>query len=391
MAGEANERALVLLDELGAATSPEEGAALGIALLEHFRRRQALTIATTHHERLKAYAASTPGAVNAAVEFDEVALRPTYRLLLGVPGVSSGLVTAMRLGLPAEIVEEAKQKLTTEATETSDLIRQLHKTQQELERLQKEVRAALQKIEEEREELQQKWLQQQRKRLAELEKHLNTTLAGYHNEMRGVINSLSDPKLRERLEKVGTRQMARVQGEMRHEFDTAVVQHLGESARKPEPKRVKPEDLVPGTRVKLRGIARRGVVLTKLDADLFEVQIGSLRMKAKAGDVEAIEKAKGDSETRKSKLETRPQSSAVAELDLRGLRVEEAVEKADKFLDESVLTGHSEVRLIHGFGTGALKKALAEFLAQHPHVDSTREAEREHGGAGVTVVMVKRN
>jgi len=395
MAAEANERALVLLDELGAATSPEEGAALGIALLEHFRRRQALTIATTHHERLKAYAASTPGAVNAAVEFDEVALRPTYRLLLGVPGVSSGLVTAMRLGLPAEIVEEAKQKLTTEATETSDLIRQLHKTQQELERLQTEVRAALQKIEEEREELQQKWLLEQRKRLAELEKHLNTTLAGYHNEMRTVINSLSDPKLRERLEKVGTRQMARVQGEMRHEFDTAVVQHLGESARKPEAKRVRAEDLVPGARVKLRGIARRGVVLSKLDENLFEVQIGSLRMKAKAGDVESVEKGKQTKvevtvqKTSTTEAQGAPRT-AIAELHVRGFRVEEALEKVDKFLDESVLAGHAEVRIIHGIGTGALKKALAEFLAQHPHVESTREAEREHGGPGVTVVSLRR-
>ncbi len=395
MAGEANERALVLLDELGAATSPEEGAALGIALLEHFRRRQALTIATTHHERLKAYAASTPGAVNAAVEFDEVALRPTYRLLVGVPGVSSGLVTAMRLGLPAEIVEEAKQKLTTEATETSDLIRQLHQTQQELERLQTEVRAALKKIEEEREELQQEWLQQQRKRLAELEKHLNTTLAGYHNEMRGVINSLSDPKLRERLEKVGTRQMARVQGEMRHEFDTAVVQHLGESARKPELKRVRTEDLVPGARVKLRGIARRGVVLTKLDRDLFEVQIGSLRMKAKADDVESIErekKAKASisvQTTSTAEAQSSQRTPTTAELHVRGLRVEEALEKVDKFLDEAALAGRAEVRIVHGIGTGALKKALAEFLAGHPHVESTREAEREHGGAGVTLVKLR--
>jgi DNA mismatch repair protein MutS2 len=395
MAGEANERALVLLDELGAATSPEEGAALGIALLEHFRRRQALTIATTHHERLKAYAASTPGAVNAAVEFDEVNLRPTYRLLMGIPGVSSGLETAARLGLPAEIVDEAKKKITTEVTETTELIRQLHKTQQELERLQTEVRAALKKIEEEREELQQKWLQEQRKRLAELEKHLNTTLAHYHNEMRVVINSLSDPKLRERLEKVGTRQLARVQGEMRHEFDTAVVQHLGESARKPETKRVKPEDLSVGVRVKLRGIMRRGVVLTKLDSDLFEVQIGSLRMKTKAGDVESIEKEKQAKATivvqRTSTAETQSaQRTATVELQVRGLRVEEALEKVDKFLDEAALAGQAEVRIVHGIGTGALKKALAEFLAGHTHVESIHEAEREHGGAGVTVATLRR-
>jgi DNA mismatch repair protein MutS2 len=404
MAGEANERALVLLDELGAATSPEEGAALGIALLEHFRRRRALTIATTHHERLKAYAASTPGAVNAAVEFDEVNLRPTYRLRMGLPGVSSGLETAARLGLPAEIVDEARRKITSEVTETAELIRQLHKTQQELERLQTEVRAALKRIEEERDELQQKWLQEQRKRLAELEKHLNTTLAHYHNEMQVVIRGLGDPKLRERLEKVGTRQMARVQGEMRHEFDTAVVQHLGESARKPEVKRVKPEELVPGARIKLRGIARRGVVLSKLDENLFEVQIGSLRMKAKADDVESLEKEKqaktavtaqktstAEAPFDSAQGKQRTQSTSAPELHVRGLRVEEAMEKVDKFLDEAALAGRTEVRIMHGIGTGALKKALAEFLAGHPHVEATHEAEREHGGAGVTVVTLRRS
>ncbi len=387
MASEAGERSLVLLDELGAATSPEEGAALGIALLEHFRQRQALTIATTHHERLKAYAASTAGVVNAAVEFDEVNLRPTYRLLLGVPGVSSGLDTAARLGLPVEIVQAARDRLSAEATETAGLIRSLHKTQQELERLQKEVRAALQKIQEEREQLHREWLQQQRQKLAELERNLNTMLAGYRNEMRAVIDGIRDPKLRERMEKLSARQMGRVQAEARHEADIAIVQHLGESARKPEPKRVKPEELVVGARVKLRGIARRGVVIAKLGEDSFEVQIGSLRMRAKIDDVEQLEKAK--IETGKEKIEKALIPAGPAEIQVRGMRVEEALEKVDKFLDEAVLAGHREVRIVHGIGTGALKKALEEFLAEHPHVESTREAEREHGGAGVTVIELK--
>lgn len=390
MAAEANERSLVLLDELGAATSPEEGAALGIALLEHFRGRKAMTVATTHHERLKAYAASTPGALNAAVEFDEVNLQPTYRLLVGVPGVSSGLEMAARLGLDADIVAAARQKLTTEVTETAGLIRSLHQTQQELERLQAEVRAELVRAQQEREQLQRDWLKQQRQKLAELERTLQTMLATYRNEMRAVVDALkAGPKERQKAERAGKRQLRQVAGELEHEFDTTVVAHLGETARKIAVPRVKPEELISGARVKLRGIARRGVILSKLGADTVEVQIGSLRMRARADDIEAVETA--SPETRKAKLATRPAGPTPSELQVRGLRVEEALEKVDKFLDEAALAGHAEVRIVHGIGKGALKKALAEFLAGHPHVESTREAERQHGGAGVTIVEIKRN
>ncbi|HLD78250.1 MAG TPA: Smr/MutS family protein, partial [archaeon] len=395
MAEEAGARSLVLLDELGAATSPEEGAALGIALLEHFRRRGAMTVATTHHERLKAYAASTPGALNAAVEFDEVNLRPTYRLLVGVPGVSSGLEMAARLGLGTDIVSAAREKLTAEVTETTELIRSLHQTQQELERLQAEVRGELDRLRVERDQLHRDWVKDQQKKLAELERSLQAILGEYRKEMRQVLDAVRDHKLREKLEKAGTRQLGKVAAEFKQEFDTTVVQHLGEAARPTAVKRVKPEELVPGARVKLRGIARRGVVLSKLGAEGVEVQVGSLRMRVNADDVEEVETEK-EKRPPKITVRTEPtaetprtQRTAVAELHVRGLRVEEALEKVDKFLDEAVLAGHTEVHIVHGIGKGALKKALGEFLAEHPHVESSREAEREHGGAGVAVVTLR--
>ena len=147
--------------------------------------------------------------------------------------------------------------------------------------------------------------------------------------------------------------------------------------------------------MKLRGIARRGVILSKLDAATVEAQIGSLRMRVKADDVEEVETEK-EKRPPKITVRTEPtaetqrsQSAGAAELHVRGLRVEEALEKVDKFLDEAVLAGHAEVRIVHGIGKGALKKALAEFLASHPHVESTREAERQHGGAGVTMVTLR--
>jgi len=392
MAAVANQRSLVLLDELGAATSPEEGAALGIALLEHFRRRGAMTVATTHHERLKAYAAATPGVLNAAVEFDEVNLRPTYRLRVGVPGISSGLTTAERLGLDAEIVAAARSLLTAETTETEALTRSLHQTQQALEQLQQEVRSELARLQQEREKLHNQWLGEQRKRLAELERALEATLTAFRNELRTVVESIKDPKLRARLEKTGVRQLSHAAAQAKQTFDSTVLEHLQEAAapeRAAAVRRVNPEHLIPGARVKLRGISRRGVVLAKLGEDLLEVQVGSLRMRARAQDVEEIEKPKATESQNLRVKESK--GGGTTELHVRGLRVEEALEKVDKFLDQAVLAGHTEVRVIHGIGTGALKKALTEFLASHPHVESAREAEREHGGAGAMMITLRKS
>ncbi|MBI4462282.1 MAG: endonuclease MutS2 [Acidobacteria bacterium] len=390
-AGETDARSLVLLDELGAATSPEEGAALGIALLEHFRRAGALVVATTHHERLKAYAASTPGAMNAAVEFDEVNLRPTYRLRVGIPGASSGIEMAARLGLPREIVAEARSKLATEATENAQLVRSLHRTQQELEQLQAEVRTELERLRAEREQLRQEWLKAQRARLAELERELQGLMAQYRNELRAVVDGVRQPAARARVEKSGIKQLSRVQGELKEAFDAAVVGHLGETARPapPEP-RVDPEAIVPGAWVRVRGIQQRGQVRQRLDARTVELQMGSLRMRAALDDIVAVETPKPKAKiTVKAQKVKESKGRRVDELDVRGLRVEEARERVDKFLDQAVLAGLSEVRIIHGTGTGRLKQALAEFLAQHPHVESTRAAEPDRGGAGVTVVSLR--
>jgi len=391
MTSEANARSLVLLDELGAATSPEEGAALGIALLEHFRRAGAMVVATTHHERLKAYAASTPGALNAAVEFDEINLRPTYRLLLGVPGVSSGIEMAARLGLPGKIVEEARQKLTAEAAENAEFIRSLHRTQQELERLQGELRAELERLRAEREAVRQEWLKAQRAKLCELEREFEALIRQFRAELRSIVEGMREPAGRARTEKAAARQMGRAQAELKEAFDAAVVSHLGETAAKPaapEPS-VEPEAVVPGAWVRVRGIQQKGQVLRKLDARTVEVQMGSLRMRVALDDIVAVEKAK--TEKRNWKIEKAKTATVPTEMNVRGLRVEEALAKVDKFLDEAVLAGHAEVRIVHGIGTGKLKQALAEFLAQHPHVESFREADREHGGAAVTLVQIKRN
>ncbi|MFQ5696257.1 MAG: Smr/MutS family protein, partial [Terriglobia bacterium] len=390
MAEEADLRSLVLLDELGAATSPEEGAALGIALLEHFRARGALTVATTHHERLKAYAASTPGALNAAVEFDEVNLRPTYRLRVGVPGVSSGLEMAARLGLRGDIVEAARSRLSAEASETAALIRSLHQTQQQLEQLQQEVRGELERLQRERELLQSEWLKEQRRKLGELERSFEAMLAQYQKKMRAVVEQVVETgktgKRRALLERSAARQLSQVHAELGRELAKVVHEHLPEAESAgpvPVSKRVEAERLVPGAQVKLRGIARRGVVLSRQGKDQVEVQMGSLRMRVRVADVEEITGAPGKHSTKtgvKAGLTAEtPSTQSGAELHVRGLKVEEALQVVDKFLDQAALAGQKEVRIVHGIGKGVLKKALAEYLADHPHVESTREAPREQG------------
>ena len=414
MTESAGSASLVLLDELGAATSPEEGAALGIALLEHFRERGAITVATTHHERLKSYASTTEGVLNAAVEFDEVNLRPTYRLLLGLPGVSSGIETAERFGLPKEIVGAARGNLTPEAEENAQLIRSLHATREELERLQKEVREELRRVEQERADLEEKWLKEQRKKLNELEREVGKSVTEMKRELRRVVDKIKDPKRREKLERSGMRQVSKQEAALKREVDSAVIEHLGEAARPQAKKRVRPEQVTVGAKIKLHGMSRWGQVLSKVSSDTVEAQMGPLRMHVKIADIEEVESSQKKKEKDKKELTAETQRTqsntqrekrnltgreaeladsgvGAPELQVRGLRVEEARERVDKFLDDSVLAGHAHVRVVHGKGTGALRAALTEMFAEHPHVATFRHPEPEFGGDGVTVITLRGN
>src|SRR5579863_3813139 len=195
------DRSLVLVDEMGTGTAPEEGAALAVALLEEFRARRALTLATTHHDRLKAYASTTPGIVNAAMEFDQVNLRPTYRLLFGVPGTSSGIEIARRLGLPARVVEHARASLSPESREARDLIAYLHRSRHEMEEVTRQGREELAQLEAARRELQAEWVDRQKKRIAELEKSFAATQKRLESEVQRLAADIKDRALRAQLEK----------------------------------------------------------------------------------------------------------------------------------------------------------------------------------------------
>src|SRR5579872_1685563 len=194
-------RSLVLVDEMGTGTAPEEGAALAVALLEEFRARGCLTLATTHHDRLKTYASTTPGVLNAAVEFDEVNLRPTYRLMVGVPGGSSGIDIARRLGLPAQVIDRARAQLTPEAHEAAALIAFLHRSRDELESQKRDAVKAAQDLAEEKRRLRTEWTDRQRTRLKELEQQFAQTLEKHEKETASAIEAVKERELRAQLEK----------------------------------------------------------------------------------------------------------------------------------------------------------------------------------------------
>ena len=403
----ATPRSLVLVDELGTGTAPEEGAALAVALLDEFRKRACLTLATTHHDRLKTYASTTPGVLNAAVEFDEVNLRPTYRLLVGVPGGSSGIDIARRLGLPAQVIDRARAQLSPEAHQAAALIAYLHRSRDELETLKREATLAAQDFAEEKKKLQSEWTGRQRARLKELEQQFARSIEKHEKEAARAIEAVKERELRAQLEKQTHKKLIKARGDAREEADAATVAHLSDSqsdlgiAAAEAAKPVIQSDLVPGARVRVRGLPTP-VTIRRRDAAGAEVEAGPLRMKVALADITAIV---GEEASRKrvlpqglprafhaSGVTVRSQSSAEPadeEINLIGCTVEEATRRVDKFLDQAALAGASQIRIIHGHGTGALRRGLAEFLKTHPLVEAIRFEAEDRGGQAITLVELK--
>jgi DNA mismatch repair protein MutS2 len=407
-------KSLVLVDEMGTGTAPEEGAALAVALLDEFLKRHCLVLATTHHDRLKAYASTTPGVLNASVEFDEVRLAPTYRLRVGVPGGSSGLDIAQRLGLPAEIVERARSMIAPEAREAAGLIAYLHRSRDAVERMQHELAAETRRLEEERRALREEWVARQKSRIAELEQRFAEALANHEKEMARAIEAVHDRELRAQIEKGARKSLASARSDARSEADSAVLAQLSESqadlgvgievARPPAI-----AQLVAGARVRLKGFPA-AVVLRRVDGSSAEVEAGPLRMKVPLAEIIAVvedDKSKAAASGMRAggrsagavgagrsggvtvRAAATEAAGAIQEINVIGCTVEEAVGRVDKFLDNAALSGAVQVRIIHGHGTGALRRGLGEFLKGHPLVASVHAEAEEHGGNAVTIAELK--
>ncbi|HEY2820774.1 MAG TPA: endonuclease MutS2 [Candidatus Acidoferrum sp.] len=399
MLEDATPQTLVLVDEMGTGTAPEEGAALAVALLDEFRAKKCIVLATTHHDRLKTYASTTPGVVNAAVEFDDVHLRPTYRLMVGVPGGSSGIAIAQRLGLPDELIERARSLLTPESREASDLIAYLHRSRDELDRTQQQMNSEREALEDERTKLRSEWVERQQRRIKELETKFAEMQKRFDENVAAVVEAVKDRELRAQLEKSSNRKLQGVRAEARDELNAAVVHTLSDSQSDLGTSSVanaapSAASLQPGAKIRVRGFSKP-VVLRRIDGNTAEIEAGPLRMKVAVDQITGVEAAPpGTTPAAAPRLNvtvtSRPsENPAGDEINVIGSTVEEATERVDKFLDQAALANRLRIRIIHGHGTGALRKGLAQFLSSHPLVARSAPEADDRGGKAITVVELR--
>src|SRR6266581_1423555 len=400
----ATPQSLVLVDEMGTGTAPEEGAALAVALLDEFRAKNCFVLATTHHDRLKTYASTTSGVVNAAVEFDEVNLRPTYRLMVGVPGGSSGIAIAQRLGIAKGIIERARALLTPESREAADLIAYLHRSRDELDRMQQQMTAERHALEEERKKLRAEWVGRQQRRIKELEAQFAEMQKRFDENVARVVEAVKERELRAQVEKTARRKMQDARGEAREELNAAVVQTISDSqadlgVHSASLEAVSADRLQAGARIRVRGFSKP-VIFRRRDGSSAEIEAGPLRMKVGLDEITGIEaarpqvagKAAAGPGARSSSVTVHLRSSeslATDEINVIGMTVEQASERVDKFLDEAALANKPRVRIIHGHGTGALRKGIGQFLDAHPLVEKHSFESEEHGGKAITVVELR--
>ena len=373
---------LVILDELGAGTDPQEGAALARSLMSHLLERGITTLVTTHHPDLKAYAHTTPGVVNASVEFDLKSLRPTYHLTVGLPGRSNALAIAGRLGLPAEIIQAARGTLDPADLKADDLLDDIHRQR----KLAEDTRLSAEKAHQEVEKLRV----QLADRIVEVEEERLRTLEEIQRDSKEKLQALQDELalIKEALEQ------DQVPEEMIEELEEKTG-HVEEEISRPLPKKMKKLDLPrpsgpirEGDRVYLRSLGKKGVVLSANDNSV-EIQIGNIRVRAQKSDLEhAVQEETPMVEAGHEAVVRTPSevTSPGMELDLRGQHVDEALENLGYFLDKAFLAGLPWARIIHGMGTGKLRKAVRDILKKHPQVNQYEPGKEGEGGDGVTVV-----
>ena len=389
MAEVAGEKDMVLMDELGTSTEPNEGAALAVAILEHFRERGSMTLVTTHHSRLKAYAAETPEALNAAMEFDELTLQPTYRLLSGLPGKSSALDIAQRLGLETSIVEKARTLLHPADAEAAALIAGLHQQREELERQSGELDRQRSDQEVRQRELENRLEAEHRQKLKDLDARLEQTLRANEKRWEGVVDQLraqleaaKGPKPSKGLE----RKMAALKRDVREEWNTQVLEAIGSGA----PATVEPaadRPLAVGDHVQVANLSSPGTVMAFPDDEQVDIAVGHLHMRLERNEVRRI--VHGGTGAAMPAMAARRGDEAPAELNVIGDTAELARERVDKFLDEAYMAARFRLRVIHGFGKGILRKTLHEMFTSHPHVEKFYLAPPQEGGAGATIVELK--
>jgi DNA mismatch repair protein MutS2 len=416
--------ALVLLDEVGTGTDPEEGSALGVAVVDHFRKVcKAHVMATTHYSGLKMYAANEGGVLNASVEFDEKTLRPTYRLIVGVAGSSSGLEIAWRFGIPDNVVNVALDKIKDSSRQASEYLRRIKQESEAAAGLREALNEERKTVAEKYASLENQAERRERERQQVFENTLAKNVVEFEKRTRELLSSIEDRVARLKIE----REAAKRAGELKRETQRAASKVLGAGntrsregglspqyrdvrvlrAGVPVSKEAQGEDnyqtkthraIAVGDKVKVKSFGSIGIVDAIKD-DEAEVRVKSLRFREKLENLELVElavpaKSKTEKfatlrEPRGVEVHLGPEDNGRSELNVIGHTTDEAVDAVDRFLDQASLANLSQVRIIHGHGTGALRKAIAEMLKDHPHVAGFKAAPQDQGGTGATLVEMK--
>jgi len=392
----ATSSSLVLLDELGSSTDPEEGAALAVAIAEHFRRIGCITVISTHHTSLKVYGASTPGVVNSSVGFDDATLQPTYELKVGVPGASAGINIAQRLGLNPTIIEAARSKLDAQARDVGQFLDRLHAELREIEaeRLRLKTREA--ELEREKARLAVEGRKEQQTKIREMERKLETVLRDFEYHARETVSAIQDRAIAQRLSKDAERRVSKLRREFREQFDSAVVAHTtGADQGDPHAQPQVVKHVFEGDTVKLKSVGRPAVIRRRLDDNHFEVEIGAMKMKIARDDIAEVLVRAADSPVKAARARgisvslEKENADVPSEINVIGRTVDDATREVEKFVDRAFLAGLPRVRVVHGSGMGILRKALRQYLQKHPHVESVSEPPQNEGGGGATVVELR--
>ena len=392
---EADDRSLVLFDELGAGTDPTEGAALAIAILSNLHRRGSRVMATTHYSELKVFALSTPGVENGCCEFDVETLRPTYRLLIGVPGKSNAFAISQKLGLSQDIIEEAKTHLTKQDEDFEDLLAdleqkrvtieqerdQINSYKEEIRELKQRLESKQEKLDLSRDKILREANEQARNILQEAKDYADTTIRNFQKYGKAAGVSAKD--------------MEKERGKLREKMSTVDKKLSAKNAApKKSHKQLTAKDLHIGDSIKVLSLNLKGTVSTLPDAkgNLF-VQMGILRSQVNIRDLEKLDDTVitggNFSKTGSGKIKMSKSASVSTEINLLGKTVDEAIMELDKYLDDAYIAHLPSVRIVHGKGTGALRKGVHNYLRPQKHVKSYRLGEFGEGYAGVTIVEFK--
>jgi DNA mismatch repair protein MutS2 len=407
IAAHADSASLVLLDELGSATDPEEGAALAVAIAEHFLKARCWSIISTHHTSLKVYAENTEGVINAAVGFNEQTLAPTYELRQGVPGASAGINIAARLGLAPEMIASARSRLSTQTLDIGRFLDSLHEQLREVtaERARYQILEA--ELIKEKRQLEVDGLKEWRAKVKEMEQQLASLLKDFEYQARETVRAIDDKAAQQKLSKDAERRISRLRREFAEGFNASIVAtHTGSDKGDVHAQPHIVRHVVAGDTVKLKTLGKNAIVQRQIDDKNFEVAIGPMKMRVARDEIAEVIHSPSNAQSgsgqrgptplqsarRRSGVSVsmaEPDASISWEINVIGRTADEAQDEVEKFIDKAFLNGLPRIRVIHGTGMGILRRTLREWLKHHPQVATITEPGQNEGGAGATVVEFK--